>query len=187
MLRLPEPVKDSDFSVEKAMENRKSVRKYREDSIKLEEISQILWSAGKSPSAGGIYPMKIYLMAGSVENIEASIYRYLPSKHELELAVEGDKRSGLCKACLNQRFVRDAPANIVITALYDKIKRGYGERGVRYAIIEAGHMSQNIYLQAEAMDLGTVAVGAFHDDHVSEVMELSPKESPLYVMPVGRR
>lgn len=95
-------------------------------------------------------------------------------------------RSELKDAALGQDWVGNAPADLVYTALYEKTTKLYGDRGVRYADMEAGHSAQNVYLQAAALDLGTVVVGAFNDTEVKRLLNLSDKETPLYIMPVGR-
>ncbi|MEA1867941.1 MAG: nitroreductase family protein [Thermodesulfobacteriota bacterium] len=79
----------------------------------------------------------------------------------------------------------DAPLNILITAEYDRITSKYGKRGVRYAIIEAGHIGQNILLQSEAMGLGAGIVGAFNDEKVRQVVNIPPNHEPLLILPVG--
>ncbi|MFB6259262.1 MAG: SagB/ThcOx family dehydrogenase, partial [Thiohalorhabdaceae bacterium] len=81
---------------------------------------------------------------------------------------------------------RQAPAVLVITGIYHRTTGKYGDRGRRYVHIETGHAGQNVYLQAEALDLGTVMVGAFSDDRVARVLDLGKKAVPLALMPVGR-
>ncbi len=112
-------------------------------------------------------------------------YRYDFRSHCLELVREGDLSGQLCEAALAQEWVRDAALNIVIFGVYERTTGRYGERGYRYVYMEAGHASQNIYLQATALGLGTVAVGAFIDDEVKRVVGAAEGE-PLYIMPVGR-
>jgi SagB-type dehydrogenase family enzyme len=103
----------------------------------------------------------------------------------MEDILEGDLRSQLAKASLFQMFIADAPISIVITGEYERTTARYGERGTRYVHMEAGHVSQNIYLQVESLGLGTVAVGAFRDEEVSKVLNLPERHRPLYVMPIG--
>jgi len=91
------------------------------------------------------------------------------------------------QAALGQAFVAAAPVTLVFAAVYDRTTRRYGERGQRYVHLDAGCAAENAHLQAEALDLGSVAVGAFNDDAVAEVLELPEGEHPLYLIPVGRR
>ena len=99
--------------------------------------------------------------------------------------MEGDLRSSLAEATLGQSWVREAPINVVIAAVYERTTGRYGERGVRYVHMEAGHVGQNLYLQAVARGLGTVAVGAFHDDQVQGLLQLPTDQKPLYIFPIG--
>jgi SagB-type dehydrogenase family enzyme len=74
----------------------------------------------------------------------------------------------------------------VVAAAHERTTRKYGQRGVRYVHMEAGHAAQNIHLQAVALNLGTVVVGAFDDDKVKIIVNLSGDEQPLCLLPIGR-
>ncbi len=195
-IKLPEPCNTSNTSVETALSQRRSIRAYSGDNLTIEEVSQLLWSAqgitspwgGRTaPSAGALYPLEVYLVVGDVEGVDKGVYRYRSEEHELEKVTEGDIRAELADAALGQECVRDAAIDIVFTAVYERTTRKYGERGVRYAHMEAGHAAQNVYLQAVALDLGTVVIGAFNDSKVKKVVNLGERENPLYIMPVGRK
>lgn len=195
-IKLPQPKFDSNTSIEEALLKRRSVRNYKNEPLELAEISQLLWAgqgitaAGgyrTAPSAGALYPLELYVVAGNVEGIAAGIYKYKPNNHELAIIVEGDKRIELCASSLYQESIREAPAVIVISAVYERTTWKYGERGVRYIYIEVGHTAQNIYLQAVALNLGVVAIGAFDDDKVKEVMNIVGQEHPLYIMSIGKK
>jgi SagB-type dehydrogenase family enzyme len=133
--------------------------------------------------------MEVFLAVGEggVEQLPAGVYRYLPAEHALERTAAGDVRRRVAAAALGQQFLAEAPVDVLIAAQYARTTRRYGERGIRYVHIEAGHIGQNIYLQAEALGLGTVAVGAFHDDQVASAFGLSGELAPLYLMPIGHR
>lgn len=192
-IKLPTPKRRGKLSVEEAILKRRSVREFGSGKITLEELSTILWAAqgitGEEwgyelrsvPSAGALYPMEIYIA------MKKGVYRYLPEKHSLEQVRREDAREALYKASLHQNFIRDAPAVIVITAVFERTKSKYGERGTRYVYAEAGHVSQNIYLQCESLGLGTVAVGAFYDEEVQRVLKLPGNHKPIYLMPIGRK
>jgi len=193
---LPEPRYDSDVSVEEALLKRRSVRNYTDEALTLQEIAQLLWAAqgitdpsGKktAPSAGALYPLEVYVVVGSVEDVARGVYKYKPQQHELIRVLEGEQRKALAKAALDQQSVAQGAIDIVITAIYDRTTRKYGNRGIRYVHMEAGHAAQNVYLQAVAMNLGMVVIGAFYDDQVKEVLNLPEDEEPLYIMPVGRK
>ncbi len=194
IIKLPQPKFDSNTSIEQALLKRRSVRYYKNEPLKLAEISQLLWAgqgitaAGgyrTAPSAGALYPLELYVVAGNVDGIANGIYKYEPNNHELAMIAEGDKRKELYNSALYQESIREAPAIIVISAVYERTTWKYRERGIRYAHIEVGHVAQNIYLEAVALNLGVVAIGAFEDDKVAKAMNLSDKEHPLYIIPVG--
>ena len=128
----------------------------------------------------------VYLVAGDVDDLAPGIYKYNPAKDELALVKEGDVRASLAAASLGQRSVADGAINIVMAAVYERTKVKYGSRGERYVHIEVGHAAQNICLEATALGLGLVTVGAFDDAEVAKTVGMSQDESPLYVIPVGR-
>lgn len=196
VITLPKPKLSSSTSVEEAINSRRSIRSYKDVPLKLEEISQILWAAQgitdpqglrSAPSAGALYPIEIYLIAGNIKDLASGIYKYSPHQHSLILIEKGDKGRELCKAALHQSCIESAPALVIISAIYERTTVKYGDRGIRYVHLEAGHISQNIYLQAVSLDIGTVAVGAFQDEKVKNVLRLSENEQPLYIMPVGSK
>lgn len=196
-VRLPEPNVEGDISVERAIRRRCSCRQFADEPIGLEYLSQVLWCAqgitgddGRrraAPSAGATYPMFLYVAVreGGVRGVEAGIYRYVPADHALEPHSEGDKHRQIAAAALNQDFLAGASALILMAADYARTTGRYGERGIRYVAMEAGHIGQNIYLQAEALGLGTVAIGAFYDDQLAVAFGLSDDRDALYLMSVG--
>lgn len=193
---------DGGLSVEEALAVRRSVRQFVDEPLTITQLSQILWAAyginypergfKTSPSAGATYPLVLYVVIGSESVVlsdgsflDSGSYRYDPHTHSLTLIKEGDLRSDLSEAALDQEWVRNAPVDVIIAAVYERTTGYYGERGVRYVHMEVGHAGQNIYLEAASLGLGTVVVGAFHDDQVIEVVGLRSDEVPLYIMPVG--
>lgn len=193
---LPAPQKESSFSVEEALFRRRSVRSFQDEPLLLEEFAQILFAAcgiteerygfRTAPSAGALYPLGLLVVVGKVEGLSPGVYRYLPEKHQLKKVISGDKRRELCQAALSQESIQEAPVVLVITAGYERTTRHYGGRGIRYVHMEAGHVGQNIYLQAESLNLGTVAIGAFQDREVARVLDLPMEMAPLYIFPVGK-
>ena len=193
-LKMPEPRIEGNISLEQALKERRSVREYSGRALILAEVSQVLWAAQgitgpgglrTAPSAGALYPLEIYLVAGDIQGLPAGIYHYIPADHSLDLHRTGDIRESLCTSALDQVAVRDAPAVIVITAVPSRTMQKYGERGTRYVWLEAGHACQNICLQAVTLSLGTVPIGAFDDFRVRELLELDENEEPVYLMPIG--
>jgi len=194
-VKLPEPRHDSGVSIEETLLKRRSVRDYTGECLNLQEVSQLLWAAQgttdprgfrTAPSAGATYPLETYILVGDVEDLTEGVYRYIPAKHKLVKVLDGDWRAQLAGAALGQSSVKEGAVNIVFTAIYERTTQKYSDRGIRYVHMEVGHAAQNVYLQAVALGLGTVVIGAFHDDQVQEILKLPQNEQPLYIMPVGR-
>ena len=195
-IKLPNPRTMGEQSVEMLFKQRRSVRSYQKSPLNLAEVGQLLWSAQgvsdvqglrTAPSAGALYPLKIFVVIGDVNELSAGIYQYNPEEHSLLKTANGDLRKSLQKAALDQTCVGDAAIIFVFTAIYQRTIWKYGKRGVRYVHMEVGHAGQNLFLQAEGLGLGTVVVGAFDDDEVREVLNLDTDLQPLSLMPVGRK
>ena len=206
IIKLPSPQLKSKVSLEETILRRRSVRRYRREPLDLPQLSQILWSAQgitgtrgfrAAPSAGATYPLEIFVVVGkqgvitseakqAPEELQAGIYHYEAASHSLSLHKPADLRPDLARATLNQEFIIDAPVDIVICALYHRTSYRYGRRGERYVHIEVGHVGENIHLQAVALGLATVEVGAFHDEEVRTILGLDEQIKPLYIMPVGK-
>ncbi len=196
-MKLPQPKTEGMVSVERAIKQRRTIRVYDPQVLHLDQLSQLLWSAqgitGRdgfkraAPSAGALYPMDVYTVVGqdSVEQIEAGVYHYESKGHMLSQVTKQDLRDRFARAALLQMWMAKAPVNFVITAEYSRVTGKYGKRGVRYALIEAGHIGQNLFLQAEALGLKAGIVGAFHDKELVEIMKLPRLHEPLLIMPVG--
>lgn len=195
-IALPDPRLKGEMSLEEAILKRRSRRSFRDSPLTLGEISQVLWAAQgitgetglrAAPSAGALYPLDLYLVVGKegVEGLDEGVYHYVPQSHSLEPTLEGDVRQTLARLSLQQMSIADAPLSLLITAEYERTTGKYGDRGVRYVHMEAGHAGQNVYLQAEALGLGTVVIGAFQDEEISEALNLPRSYRPLYVMPIG--
>jgi SagB-type dehydrogenase family enzyme len=192
---LPEVRREGSVSVERALAQRRSVRRYSAEPLSLAEVAQLLWAAqgvtsgegGRTaPSAGALYPLEVYLIAGDVSGLAPGAYRYDPKRHRLLPHRQGDLREALAERALEQSWVAEAPALLVFSAFPERTARKYGGRAPRYVQIEVGHAAQNVYLQAVALGLGTVMVGAFEDAPLGRVLGLSSGEIPVSLMPVGR-
>jgi SagB-type dehydrogenase family enzyme len=195
VVELPAPRLESDQSLESVLGSRRSIRDYSDAPLSLEELSQLLWAtqgitAGDggrtAPSAGALYPLEIYVVAGNVSSLDAGLYHYRPKDKQLVRRSAGDKRAGLARAALRQECLRGGAAVLVFAAVYARTERKYGERAERYVHMEVGHAAQNTCLQATALGLGAVTVGAFDDDAVHKKLELPSGEDVLYLLPVGR-
>ena len=194
-IQLPDPRTDGDISVEAALQKRRSVRSYGIAPLKLFEISQLVWSAQgvthprgfrTAPSAGALYPLELYVVAGRIENLPSAIYKYRPQQHALIKIASGDKRTALSRAALHQGAIQKAPAVLLFCAVYERTTAKYGQRGIRYVHMEVGHAAQNVCLQAIALGLHTAVIGAFRDEALKELAHLPANEQPLYFVAVGR-
>jgi SagB-type dehydrogenase family enzyme len=187
-IRLPRPSQQGERSLEETLAARRSVRAFTSESLTDDEILQLLWAAQgithpeglrTAPSAGALFPLELYVATS------AGLYHYNPAKHELRQRDGADLRRPLYRAALAQDAVMEAPAVFVVTAVYGRTAAKYGDRTERYVHIEVGHAAQNLLLQAVALDLAGVPVGAFDDDQVGKALQLPGDESPLYLIPVG--
>ena len=186
------------MSLEEAIAKRRSVRSFTPEPVSRSQLSSILQAAAgisdtlsgyrTVPSAGATYPLEMFVVCGhsGIEEIDEGIYHYNIDSHSLSRHHKGDARLELARAALAQAFIYQAPVDIVICAEYERTLRRYGSRGERYVHMEVGHAGQNIYLQATALGLATVAIGAFDDEQVREVLRLDKQYKPLYIMLIGR-
>jgi len=186
---LPPPEEKGLRSLEEVLAARRSVRAFKGAALTPKQLGQLLWSAQgvsdrarglrTAPSAGALYPLEVY--AVTVEGV----FRYVPERHAIRKVRGGDVRQSLAAAALGQSWVAEAPASVVITAVYARTARKYGERARRYVALEAGGAAENVLLQAAALGLGSVPVGAFDDRRVQEVLGCAAEEEPLLIVPVG--
>ncbi len=190
VIQLPVPVLKGGVSVEEALAKRESIRHFTPEPLTPSELSQLLWAAqgitrnwgGRTaPSAGALFPLELYLV------LKEGFFHYIPRSHQLIRISDQNFIEDLTSAALGQQCVRESPAIVVITAVNERIERKYGERGERYAKMEAGHAGQNILLQAVSLGLGAVPVGAFYDDRVRKVLNLPADQEPLYLIPLGHK
>ncbi len=208
VVELPPPQFEGNCSVEKALATRRSVRVFNSEPMSLATLSQLVWAAqgvtrkedapsdwswgtwqgGKrtAPSAGAMYPLELYVVAGNVQGIQPGIYKYRPQSHALALASTGDKRSQMSTRGPGQKWIEAAPCLLVVAGNHARLEPRFGDRATRYLHIEVGHVVENICLQAAALGLGSTVVGSFVDQLVKEVIGMSEEESPLAFVPVGK-
>ena len=189
IIKLPAPKEKSSVSLEETIKKRRSERSLEGQKLTLEEISQLLWSCQgitdedtghrSAPSAGATYPLEIFLVSSD------GFFQYIPKTHSIKRIKEEDLRPALSEACLGQGFVKDAAVDILMCADFKRTTGRYGTRARGYVYIEVGHAAQNVHLQAVALGLGSVPVGAFSDDSVKTLLGLSPELVPIYVIPIG--
>jgi SagB-type dehydrogenase family enzyme len=188
-IQLPAPARSGVVSLEEALAQRRSVREFLRGELTPRQLSQLLWAAQgitsqeghrTAPSAGALYPLEMYVV------VPAGLYHYTPLRHQLNLVSAGDFRRPLFRAALEQKAIIEASAVFVIAAVYERTAQKYGPaRGERYVHLEAGHAAQNLLLEAVALGLGAVPMGAFQDAEVKKLLELPRNYEPLYLIPVG--
>lgn len=196
-MELPKP-EYRGITLEEAIEKRRSVRNYSDKAITMAQLSQLIFAAqgvtghmyGKAlrtaPSAGALYPFEVYVVVNNVEDLPRGIYHYSVLDHVLELVKDGDFRSKITNAGLQQEMLGDAGVTFVLSAIFDRVRHKYGERGYRYTYIEAGHISQNLYLQSVSLGLGSVCAGAFLDEKVNKLIGVDGRaEAVIYLHAVG--
>lgn len=196
-VKLPAPVR-TEASLEKVVEERQSVRSFSDRSLSLADVSRLLltadglthsrgsWQMRTAPSGGALYPIDIYLIVKKVESLKPGLYHFQVSDSSLELVAGGDFSERIHVASNEQATVGSSPITFVMTARFDRSIVKYSDRGYRYTYMEAGCICQNIYLQATALKMGTVAVGAFNDDALNRLLGVDGvDEAGLLIMPVG--
>jgi SagB-type dehydrogenase family enzyme len=184
------------------------VRSFASAPLSLEELAQILWAAQgitepaedappgfswpwmgglrTAPSAGALYPLELYAVVGLVEGLDPGLYRYVPTAHALERVMQRDLRDVLAGGALRQATISEAPASLVFGAVVGSTEAKYGDRAVRYVQMEVGAAAQNVYLQCQSLELGTVFIGAFQDEEVKEALALPDDQRVFAILPVGR-
>ena len=190
-IHLPKPDRKGGLSLEETISRRRSQRAFLEKELTLGQIGQLLWAAGgitatidgfdfrAAPSPGALYPMEIYAVT------QKGVFHYVPKGHVLEVMKKEDLRWPLSGAAHGQGSVSSAPMSIIICSVFARVTGKYGQRGKQYTRMEAGHIAQNIHLQAVSLGLSSVPVGAFEDKQVKEVLSLPPDQEPLYIIPIG--
>ncbi len=193
LLPLPPPEWERLGPLGVAITRRRSLRRFSPSPIPAHDLSLLLASAygvtsprgglRAVPSGGSTYPLELYVVGGETTLGGAGVFRYLPREHALERARKGDLRAALARAAHRQPFVAQAPLSVLLAADYPRITESYGRRGLRYALLEAGHVAQNLLLAATGLGMGGVPVGAFDEDAVHALLGI-PQE-PVYLVPVG--
>jgi len=196
-IRLSSPSYDGKISVEKAIKERRTTRAFRPQPLTMGQLSQLFWSAQgitdetrgfrSAPSGGALYPLDVYAVVGDggVVGLESGVYHYQPESHSIKFIRKGDRRTEVAGASLWQMWMAKAPVMFIVTSEHKRITCKYGNRGIRYAQIEAGHVGQNIFLQSGALGLAAGIVGAFQDGAVAEAIGAPKAHRPLIIMPVG--
>lgn len=181
-------------SFDALLRGRRSVRDFADRPLALALLSELLWAAqgisgagGRrtAPSAGALYPLELHVVAERVEELPSGVWRYAPITHSLQSTIARSVIDLLLRASGSQQALALAPAVLAITAVQARSEAKYGARADRYVVFEAGAAAQNFALQAAALGLGTVVIGAFDDDAAALALQLPREERVLALMPVG--
>ncbi len=193
-IALPEPDLKGK-ALEDAIKERRSVRNYSSEELSLHELSMLLWAGDgitseeglrSAPSAGGLYPIDLYVVPSRVENASCGLYRYVQKDHELILVKEGKFSGQLYGVSYGQSHVRDAAALMLLVATPERTTEKYGDVGDDYVLMEAGHIAQNMLLEAVSLGLGAVPVGGFDREAADRILSLDERQDAIYLVAVGR-
>ena len=186
---LPKAPGTGTMPLETVLARRRSVRTFKPAKLTRQQIARLCWAAQgisdaregfrTAPSAGALYPLELYVVTAD------GVEHYVPRRHAMRAHLSGDLRRQLQAAALNQEQIGQAAATFVVTAVFRRTERKYGRRANRYVLIEVGHAGQNLLLEATALGLGAVPIGAFEDERVSKILSLPADHAPLYLIPVG--
>lgn len=198
-ISLPKDFVKGNLLVFDSIKTRRSIRDYSKEPITLNELSTLLfttqgitseigWKKRAAPSAGALYPFETYIIVNNVKDLDKGLYHFIPEDRSIEIIKLGDFSEEIKSLALFQDPLAEAAVVFIWTAVFERTTRKYGERGIRYIHIEAGHISENLYLQANSMNLGVVAIGAFDDNGVNNFLGVDGKrESVIYMNAVGRK
>jgi SagB-type dehydrogenase family enzyme len=200
--RIPLPKPDHlSSNLGDAITTRRSVRGFKKKEISLKKLSTLLYagygiqsareglrSARNSPSAGKLYPLEIYICARKIKGLDPGLYHYNPFISKLEYLKAGDHTGALKEIMILDPIVEHCAGMIFITAVFERTAIKYEERGYRYALIETGHLAQNINLAATALKLGVLNIGGFFDTKANDYLETDGvEEAALYMIAFGHK
>jgi SagB-type dehydrogenase family enzyme len=191
--KLPEPETQLSTKFTDVIINRRSRRNYIRKSISLPTLSNLLYftygptKSEKSnqgefvyrtaPSAGALFPIELFIVVQRVNELKPGVYRYLAKDHELELYLSDIDEKDFFQAGMEQSFINDSAVVLLLTAFPNKIFWKYNIRSYRYIYLDAGHIAQNAYLAAEALNIGSCEIGAFFDDYLNSLFQFDEKEA----------
>lgn len=197
----PEDINTKEINLRNAIERRESLRRYSDQPLSLKELSFLLWTTQgvkemtdnatlrTVPSAGARHAFETYLLINNIEDLNPGLYRFLAIDHQLiEMNLESNIADRVTAACLGQRFVKTSAVTFIWTAVPYRMTWRYSQRGYRYLHLDAGHVCQNLYLSAEAIDSGVCAIAAFADDNLNNLLKIDGKEQfVIYAAAIGKK
>jgi SagB-type dehydrogenase family enzyme len=204
LIPLPAPaaLDIAEIGLREAVERRRSVRRYAAQPLTLAELSYLLWmtqgvkevtarpvTLRTVPSAGARHAFETYLLINDVEGLEPGLYRFAASKHALlKLDSPAEIRNLIHLACGQQAQVYNSAVTFIWVAVLERMAWRYVERGMRYLHLDAGHVCQNLYLAAEAIDCGVCAIAAYNDESLNAALEIDGENLfTIYLGTVGKK
>jgi len=180
------------------LQNRRSLRKYRAEPLSLEQLAFMLWASQgitgqadsylfrTTPSAGALYPVETYISVHSIEGLDAGLYHFDVEHFSLDRLTTNDQAEAVASACLDQKFMARAAVVFLWTGVFRRAMSKYGDRGMRYILLDAGHICQTVMIAAEAVGCGGCPIGAFFDSELNHLLQIDgEEESILYAASVG--
>lgn len=199
-IKLPRISSNNDKDIWQVLQDRRSHRKFKKNELSLHDLSLMLWAAQgitaqagnyffrTAPSAGALYPVETYLGINNLENIPSGLYHFSPNQFVLEQLYEVPIGQHIAQAALGQRFLAECSVVFIWSSVFRRNMSKYGNRGLRYILMDVGHICQNLLLAAETLNLGACPVAAFFDDNMNELLNLDgEEESVLYLAAVGHK
>lgn len=198
-------IPDNPKTFDEVIQNRRTVRDFSDQPLGLHELSKVLHQTygitgeipidgggalplRAAPSGGALYPAEIYLGINNVEGLDSGIYHYNVPYHQLELLNSGDHSQKLFEICMEQPYAKDVGVVFLISAVLNRTKQKYKERGYRYILLDIGHLGQNLYLSSYAMNLAIMTIGGFFDDEANKLLHLDGnQETVMYAACIGRK
>jgi len=200
IIPLPSPSLTGGPILWEALEKRRSIRDYLPEPLSLKELSSLLWATQgitekafgpwyrTAPSAGALHPIDTYLVVNRVQGLEPGIYFFDVVEFSLVLKRTGDFSGPIAQAALNQDMARTAAVVFVWVAVIQRSRQKYHQRAYRYIYLDCGHIAQNLYLAATALDLGCCGIAAIFDDEVNELVGVDgQEETAIYLAMVGKK
>lgn len=192
-IALPEPRFTGKMSVEQAIHDRRSQRVFTDEAVSMADLSQMLWSAQgltdesghrTAPSARGVYPHDLYVVVRNVEGLDQGLYLYKPETHSLADVGVANAGNLLIQAEVQENS-QTAPVVIVMATAFAKAQEKFPDTAQSVSDLEAGHIGQNVYLQAQSLGLGTVVTAGFNSEAVTQKLGLDPNYFISYLIPFG--
>lgn len=200
LIELPRATSSKDNDLWQSLQDRRSHRKFTGTGLSQHDLSHLLWATQgitalsgnflfrTAPSAGALHPIETYIGINNAEEVNPGLYHFNPRQFVLEKLFEGPVGQHIAQSALNQRFLAECNAVFIWSAVFRRNMCKYGNRGLRYILMDVGHICQNLLLAAEALNLGACPVAAFFDDTMNDLLNLDgEEESVLYLAAVGHK